>query len=88
MAQDLWSVQNAAIQKMDKVCEAYGIEWHKGGQVIRSVMLDAILEGMKYGKAAQRLVDEQSKCEHTFVYDIDGGQCTKCGAESLQDSSD
>jgi hypothetical protein len=86
--QNIFSLETDLIEKMDKVVDGLGIEWHKGGQAIRGILIDAVNKAYLQGKCDEALCFKQTCCNHNYVYSNEGGVCTRCGAKTLQCCSD
>ena len=83
----LHAAEHEAIHRMNELCDELGIEWQKGGQKIRKVMLDATIEAFRLGVYVTNQVHKQENCRHTFTYNTHGGECQWCGQLSNQCSS-
>lgn len=85
---DLNKVEDEAIQSMDKLCEKHKLQWQPHGIEFRGILLWAIYKAYWAGRLVQHEENLKQVCVHDFVYDVNGGICSKCGQTSLKCSSD
>ena len=85
---NIFEVEHVHIAAMDKVCDKLGIEWRKGGQEIRGVLINAVNAAYHQGKFDEALYFKKICCKHDYDYSRTGGVCRKCGATTGQCSSD
>jgi len=84
----LHDVESKAIQELDTVCDAAGIDCHPYGTRIRGVLLKATLDAYRVGAKMVKTLYEQDNCKHEYAYSNNGGVCLKCGRTTLQCCSD